>query len=102
MAASTGGSPARAIDGVAATLRARQALAEEIRALSSQARASAVVIAGSPLVFGAASATTDERTGAFLRTPLGLALVAAGVVLDVVGWWWMSKLCRPARTGGVR
>jgi tight adherence protein B len=95
LAASTGGSPARAIDGVAATLRARLALADEIRALSSQARASAVVIAASPLVFGAAAAATDDRTGAFLRTPLGVALVTAGLLLDLAGWRWMSRLCRP-------
>jgi tight adherence protein B len=94
LAAATGGSPARAIDGVAATLRARLALADEVRALASQARASAVVIAASPLVFGVASATTDERTGAFLRTPAGLVLLAAGVGLDGIGWWWMSRLCR--------
>jgi tight adherence protein B len=97
LAASTGGSPARAIDGVAATLRARLALADEVRALSSQARASAVVIAGSPLVFGAAAAATDERTGAFLRTPLGLSLLGTGLVLDLAGWRWMERLCRPPR-----
>jgi tight adherence protein B len=94
LSAATGGSPARAIDGVADTLRSRVALSEEVRALSSQARTSAVVIATSPLVFGGAAASTDARTGAFLRTPLGLALLTAGVSLDAVGWWWMSRLCR--------
>ena len=94
LATITGGSPARAIDGVAATLRARLALADEVRALSSQARASAVVIAASPVVFGLAAAATDDRTGAFFRTPGGLTLVVAGLALDVAGWRWMSRLCR--------
>jgi tight adherence protein B len=100
LSSATGGSAARAIDGVAGTLRSRLALADEIRALSSQARASAVVIAASPVVFGLAAATTDRRTGAFLRTPLGLALLGAGILLDAIGWWWMVHLCRDRPASG--
>ncbi len=94
LAAETGGSPARAVDGVAATLRARRALGEEIRALSSQARASAAVIALAPLVFGVLAGATDDRTSTFFRTTGGLILLAMGVGLDVLGAWWMARLCR--------
>ena len=95
LASTTGGSPARAVDGVAATLRSRLAVSEEIRALSSQARASAVVIALAPLVFGALGGATDARSGAFLTSPAGATLVALGVGLDGIGAWWMARLCRP-------
>lgn len=94
LAATTGGPPARAIDGVAATLRSRLALQAEIRALSSQARASAVVIVLAPAVFGVLAGLTDPRTAAFLRTPLGLLVVVAGLGLDGLGGWWMARLCR--------
>jgi len=94
MAGETGGSPARAVDGVASTLRARRAVAAEVRALSSQARASAAVIALAPLAFGAAAGLTDDRTAAFFATPAGLALLTAGLALDAVGAWWMARLCR--------
>ncbi|HVF32527.1 MAG TPA: hypothetical protein VM933_05780 [Acidimicrobiales bacterium] len=94
MAGETGGSPARAVDGVASTLRARLAVAEEVRALSSQARASAAVIALAPLAFGTLTGLTDDRTLAFLTTPHGLALLTAGLALDAAGAWWMSRLCR--------
>ena len=94
LAAATGGSPARAIDGVAATLRSRLAVADEVRALSAQARASAAVIAAAPVVFGALAGLTDPRTRAFLASPAGLGLLVAGVGLDAVGAWWMVRLCR--------
>jgi tight adherence protein B len=95
LAVSSGGSAGRAVDGVAATIRSRLAVAEELRALSSQARASAAVIALAPIVFGTAAAATDDRTLAFLSTPAGVAVLTAGVTLDALGAWWMSRLCRP-------
>ena len=94
VAAATGGSPARAVDGVASTLRSHLAVAEEVRALSSQARASAMVIAVSPVGFGVLAAATDDRTAAFLATPAGIALAATGLALDAAGACWMARLCR--------
>ncbi|MBW3615152.1 MAG: type II secretion system F family protein [Actinobacteria bacterium] len=94
LAARTGGSPARAVDGVAATLRSRLALEAEIRALSSQARASAVVIALAPAAFGVLAGLTDPRIVGFLTTPAGVVVVSAGLGLDALGAWWMARLCR--------
>lgn len=93
LAVDTGGSPARAVDGVAATLRSRLAVGDELRALSSQARLSAVVVAVAPLVF-AAVAFADGRTAAFFRTGAGAAVLVAGISLDVAGALWMHRLCR--------
>ena len=91
----TGGAQARAVDGVAATLRDRQAVAAEVRALSAQARVSALVIGLAPLGFGGFAVTTDPRTGDFLfRTPAGLVLLAVGLSLDALGWLWMQHLTR--------
>jgi tight adherence protein B len=82
---------------VAATLRDRLAVAGEVRALSSQARMSAWVIGLAPLAFGGFTIATDPRNGQFLfHTPLGLALLAAGIVLDGLGWLWMQRLTRVA------
>ena len=91
----TGGAQARAVDGVAATMRERLAVEAEVRALSSQARVSALVIGLAPLAFGAFAAATDPRTSEFLlRTPAGLSFVTIGLLLDGVGWLWMQRLCR--------
>ena len=91
----TGGAQARAVDGVAATMRERLAVEAEVRALSSQARVSALVIGLAPLGFGAFAAATDPRTSQFLlHTPAGLSFVTIGLLLDGVGWLWMQRLCR--------
>jgi tight adherence protein B len=93
----TGGAQARAVDGVAATLRERLGVAAEVRALAAQARISAVVIGLAPLGFGVFAAVTDPRTAQFVfHTTPGLALLCAGIALDTLGWLWMNRLCRVA------
>jgi tight adherence protein B len=93
LSAETGGAAARALDGLAATLRANGAVAGELRAQSSQARLSGVVIALAPLAFGALAVTTDPRTASFLfRTPIGLSCLVAGLALDGVAAWWMHRI----------
>jgi tight adherence protein B len=97
LGAETGGAQARAIDGVAATLRQRLGTAAEARALASQARASAAVIALSPLAFCGLTSATDPRVAAFLfRSGPGAAVLIAGLLLDTVGALWMARLTRPA------
>ena len=95
LGAETGGAQARAVDGVATTLRQRLAAAAEARALAAQARASAAVIALAPIAFCVLASSTDPRVATFLfRSPLGFAVLAAGIALDVVGAWWMARLTR--------
>ena len=97
LGAETGGAQARAVDGVASTVRERLAVGAELRALSSQARISALVIGLAPIGFGAFAAATDPRTSEFmLHTPAGLILLATGLLLDGLGWLWMQRLARVA------
>lgn len=89
----TGGDVAAALGGVADTLRERRALAREIRALSSQARLSAAVIAVAPLGFAALASVTDGDTARFLFGSLGGAVcLVVGVGLDLLGWRWMGRI----------
>jgi len=93
LSAELGGAAARSLDGVAATLRDRNAVRREVRALSSQARASAVVIGLAPLGFAVLAATVDPASVQFLvRTPAGITCLVVGVVLDGVGAAWMHRL----------
>lgn len=95
LGAETGGAQARAVDGVAATLRMRLATQAEANALATQARASAALITVAPLAFCALASATDPRTAEFLfRTPLGLVMLGAGLALDAVGALWMARLTR--------
>jgi tight adherence protein B len=97
LAATAGGPQARAVDGVAATLRERRAVAAEIRAQSAQARLSAIVIGALPLLFLLWAVATDRRTAAFLVAgPTGWACLGAGVGLEAAGALWMRRLLRGA------
>jgi tight adherence protein B len=98
LVAETGGAPARTLDAVAATLRERSSVEREVRALATQARASAGVVAVAPLVFVAMMAMVDPSTGTFLLgTPPGLMCLATGLVLDGAGGLWMRQITRSVR-----
>lgn len=92
-AATAGGARAQAIDGVAATLRDRAALEQEVRSLTSQARASAMMIAALPAGFMLLSAGAGDHAAGFLfTTRLGLVILACGLGLDVIGGLWMRRI----------
>lgn len=90
-----GSAPARAVDGVAATVRERLDLAAERRALAAQARASGLVLSLAPLAFAGVLVVADTAAARFLlRTSGGWACLTVGIGLDAVGAWWMSRLTR--------
>jgi tight adherence protein B len=93
LSAELGGAAARSLDGVAATLRDRNAVRREVRALSSQARASAVVIGVAPVGFAVLAAAVDPQTIDFLlHSRAGVICLVVGVVLDGLGAAWMNRL----------
>jgi tight adherence protein B len=95
LATVVGSAPARAIDGVAATVRERLDLTAERRALAAQARISALVLSVAPVAFAALLLMADTAAAQFLvGTPAGWACLAAGVGLDATGAWWMARLSR--------
>jgi tight adherence protein B len=93
-----GGPQAATIDGIGETLRDRLGAADEVRALASQARASAVVIVVAPVVFAVVAALADPTVLHFLiGTPGGVACVAGGLALDAAGAAWMTTITRSAK-----
>jgi tight adherence protein B len=95
LATVVGSAPARAVDGVAATLRERLDLAAERRTLSAQARASALVLSAAPVAFALVLMAADTPAAAFLlTTPAGWTCLAVGVTLDAAGAWWMHRLTK--------
>src|SRR5437764_76107 len=89
LGATTGGGLAGALDGLAASLRSRSAAVAEARALSAQARLSAVVIGVAPVAFCGFTAATDHTTAAFLfGTPAGRLCLVGGVLLAGAVWLW--------------
>lgn len=95
LAHDTGGASAQAVDGVAATLRRRQAARAETVALATQARMSAYVLAGAPLVVCLLALVTGGGSAGFLLgTPVGLGCLSLGLALEGLGAWWMVRLGR--------
>lgn len=92
---SSGAAMAASLDRAAASLRQRKALGDEVRAITSQTRASGVVVAAAPAGFAAIVAAADrDAVGALFSTPVGLLSLAVGLVLEALGIWWMQRLCR--------
>lgn len=93
LGAHTGGPQARALDAVATTLRDREAVRREVTALASQARASALVMTVIPVGFAALASLLDPRVAHVLTaTPIGLACLGAGLVLDAAAGVWMARI----------
>jgi tight adherence protein B len=95
--AGSGGEVARAVDGIAATLRERHEVAAEAHALATQARASAALLVTAPFLFTALVAMVEPGAIVFLlTTPVGLMCLLLGVGLDAVGAAWMARITRGA------
>jgi tight adherence protein B len=98
LGAELGGAQARSLDGAAAGLRDQAEVLREVRALTSQARASAAVLVLAPLAFAGYSWLTDGRVGRVMfTTPLGWTCLGVGAVLDGVGAAWMARLVERVR-----
>lgn len=90
---SSGAAMASSLDRAAASIRQRQALSDEIRALTAQTRASGIVVAVAPAGFAAIIALVDrDAVRVLLTTPIGLVSLAVGLTLECLGVWWMSRL----------
>jgi tight adherence protein B len=93
LGAQAGGEVARAVDGVAATLRERREVRGEVVALATQARTSAALLVVAPVGFAALVSSIEPGSLRFLLgTPAGLACLTAGLALDAVGALWMQRI----------
>ncbi|MGB3411949.1 MAG: type II secretion system F family protein [Microthrixaceae bacterium] len=94
---SEGGDLKAALDGVSAALLDRLEVADETRALTSQARTSAYVLGVLPL-FGAAGFSVLDRRVAqmLLTTQVGLICLVVGLGLNLLGAWCLSMIVRAA------
>lgn len=90
--ATNGGPPAEPLDRAASTLRGRAADLAERRVQSSQARLSSIVMTVLPLGMLAMLLLTSATTRAAAATPTGMAAIAGGGTLNLLGWRWMRRI----------
>ncbi len=97
-AAEAGTAVSQAIDSVADTLRSELAVAAEVRALASQAQASAWLVAVLPVGFGLIASAADPQALSWLVTePIGRACLVVGLLLDVGALVWMRRIVASIR-----
>jgi len=91
----SGAAMAASLDRTADSLRQRQALDDEIRALTSQTRTSGMVVAAAPAGFAVIVTLVDrDAMSGLVSTPVGLVSLVLGLALEGLGIWWMTRLCR--------
>ena len=91
----SGAAIAASLDRAAASIRLRQSLSDEIKALTAQTRISGIVVAAAPVGFGVILALVDyEVLLVLITTPVGLVALLLGILLQLLGMWWMNKLVK--------
>lgn len=90
-----GGNLAEVLGTTVKTIRERNALRRQVRALSAEGRLSAWVLVALPIIAGFFMFTFRGEYARPLYThPLGLAMLVIGILLLVVGAFWMSRVIR--------
>jgi tight adherence protein B len=89
-----GGDLASILDNVGETIRERQRLHRQMRALTAEGRISGYVLTALPPLLALVLALTSPDYIGRLGSGPGLVMVGFGVVMLAVGWLWMRRLCR--------
>jgi tight adherence protein B len=90
-----GGNLAEVLGTTVKTIRERESLRRHVRALSAEGRLSAWILVALPIVMGVFMFSfRPEYMRPLVTQPLGLLMLLAGVVLIVVGGFWMSRVVK--------
>ncbi|MFN8148035.1 MAG: type II secretion system F family protein [Candidatus Nanopelagicales bacterium] len=90
-----GGNLAEVLTNVAATMRERERLRRQVDVLSAEGRLSAIILGALPLLFvGYLVLVRPEYIGLLVTTPLGILLIVVGVVLLIIGAFWLRKVVK--------
>lgn len=91
-----GGDLAELLDHLGDTVRDRNQVRGQIRALSAEGRMSAIVLMSLPIVmFIGLTLFNDMYSRVFTGTLPGYLLIAAAVVLLTAGGFWLSRIIKP-------
>ncbi|MFN2489226.1 MAG: type II secretion system F family protein [Actinomycetota bacterium] len=91
----TGGNLAEVLDTVAETLRERQVVRRQVKALSAEGRLSMFILGGLPVVLALYMLLVNpDYIGLLFATPLGLLMSVTGCCLLAIGFAWMRKVVK--------
>lgn len=91
-----GGDLAEVLDHVGETIRDRNQIRRQVKALSAEGKVSALVLLALPIVmFFALMLLNPTYAHTFTSTLPGYLMIGAAVVMLGLGWFWLSRLIRP-------
>lgn len=91
-----GGDLAEVLDHVGETIRDRNQVRGQVRALSAEGRVSALVLMALPiLMFIGLVIFNPTYSRVFTTTVIGFVMVGAAIVLLSVGGFWLSRIIKP-------
>jgi len=87
-----GGNLAEVLDAVGHTIRERNQIRRQVKALSAEGKLSAIVLGALPVgIAGFVSMTNPSYMAKFTQSVAGYAMIAAAVVLMLMGGFWLKK-----------
>jgi tight adherence protein B len=87
-----GGNLAEVLDAVGHTIRERNAIRRQVKALSAEGKLSAIVLMALPFgVTGFISMSNPEYIGKFFESVTGYAMLAAAALMLLVGGLWLKS-----------
>ena len=90
-----GGNLAEVLDTVAKTLREREQVRRQVKALSAEGRLSMYILGALPFVIGAfITLINPEYIGLLYTTQVGLVMLITGACLLGLGFFWMNKVVK--------
>jgi len=90
-----GGNLAEVLDAVSHTIRERNAIRRQVKALSAEGKLSAIVLMALPFgVTGFISLTNPAYLARFTESFMGYALLATAGVMLLIGGLWLKKTVR--------
>lgn len=88
-----GGNLAEVLDGVGHTIRERNQIRRQIKALSAEGKLSAIVLLALPFgILAFLSLTNPAYIAKFTQSALGYAMIAAATILLTIGALWLRKV----------
>ncbi|MFJ5869793.1 type II secretion system F family protein [Dietzia maris] len=90
-----GGNLAEVLDAVGHTIRERNQIRRQVAALAAEGKISAYVLMALPFgIGGFLFISNPSYIGVLTQSPLGWGMIAAGVVMLLIGGIWLSKVVR--------
>ena len=87
-----GGNLAEVLDAVGHTIRERNGIRRQVKALSAEGKLSALVLGGLPFaIIAFLSLTNPGYVAKFTQSIIGYGMIAAAVVLMLMGGFWLKK-----------